>query len=44
MSDADALDILSVASGWRAAGEQVAIATVTETGAVHRAPREASSR
>ena len=31
MSDADAQDILSVASAWRAAGEQVALATVTQT-------------
>ena len=42
MSDADALDILAVASGWRAAGEQVAIATVTETWG--SSPRPAGSQ
>ena len=42
MSDAEAQDILSVASGWRAAGEQVAIATVTETWG--SSPRPAGSQ
>ena len=42
MSDADAQDILSVASGWRAAGEKVAIATVTETWG--SSPRPAGSQ
>ena len=42
MSDADAQDILSVASAWRAAGEQVALATVTETWG--SSPRPAGSQ
>ncbi len=42
MSDADAQDILSVATTWRAAGEQVAIATVTETWG--SSPRPAGSQ
>ena len=42
MSDADAQDILSVATTWRAAGEHVAIATVTETWG--SSPRPAGSQ
>ena len=42
MSDADAQDILSVASAWRAAGEQVALATVTQTWG--SSPRPAGSQ
>ena len=38
----DAQDILSVATTWRAAGEQVAIATVTETWG--SSPRPAGSQ
>jgi xanthine/CO dehydrogenase XdhC/CoxF family maturation factor len=46
MSDATAFgeteDILGTAAGWRAAGEQVAVATVTETWG--SSPRPAGSR
>ncbi len=42
MIDAEAEDILSVAAQWRAAGEQVAVATVTETWG--SSPRPAGSR
>lgn len=42
MSDADAQDIISVATQWREAGEQVAIATVTETWG--SSPRPAGSQ
>ena len=38
----EAEDILSVAAGWRAAGEQVAVATVTETWG--SSPRPAGSQ
>jgi xanthine/CO dehydrogenase XdhC/CoxF family maturation factor len=38
----DTQDILSIASAWRAAGEQVAIATVTETWG--SSPRPAGSQ
>ncbi len=40
MTEAD--DILTVAAGWRAAGEQVALATVTETWG--SSPRPAGSQ
>jgi len=40
MSDSE--DVLATAAGWRAAGEQVAIATVVETWG--RSPRPAGSR
>jgi xanthine dehydrogenase accessory factor len=42
MSMGEAEDVLSVAAGWRAAGEQVALATVTETWG--SSPRPAGSR
>ena len=42
MSTYEAEDILSVAAHWRAAGEQVAVATVTETWG--SSPRPAGSR
>ncbi len=42
MTDPDAEDILSVAAQWRADGEQVAVATVTETWG--SSPRPAGSR
>ena len=42
MSDADAQDILTLATFWREAGEQVAIATVTETWG--SSPRPAGSQ
>ena len=42
MNFAEAEDILSVAAQWRAAGEQVAVATVTETWG--SSPRPAGSR
>jgi xanthine dehydrogenase accessory factor len=42
MNDAEAEDILSVAARWRAAGEQVAVATVTETWG--SSPRPSGSR
>jgi len=42
MTDPEAEDILSVAAQWRAAGEQVAVATVTETWG--SSPRPAGSR
>ena len=42
MSLSDSEDILATAAGWRAAGEQVAVATVTETWG--SSPRPAGSR
>ena len=42
MSQTEAEDVLSVAATWRAAGEQVAIATVTETWG--SSPRRAGSQ
>ncbi len=42
MTDPEAEDILSVAAQWRASGEQVAVATVTETWG--SSPRPAGSR
>jgi xanthine dehydrogenase accessory factor len=42
MSLGEAEDVLAVAAGWRAAGEQVALATVTETWG--SSPRPAGSR
>jgi xanthine dehydrogenase accessory factor len=42
MSMGEAEDVLSVAAGWRAAGERVALATVTETWG--SSPRPAGSR
>lgn len=42
MSESQADDILSLATAWRAAGEQVAIATVTETWG--SSPRPAGSQ
>ncbi len=42
MSLSEAEDVLSVAAQWRAAGEQVAVATVTETWG--SSPRPAGSR
>jgi xanthine dehydrogenase accessory factor len=42
MSMGETEDVLSVAAGWRAAGEQVALATVTETWG--SSPRAAGSR
>jgi xanthine dehydrogenase accessory factor len=42
MNTENAVDVLSVAAGWRAAGEQVAIATVTETWG--SSPRPAGSQ
>jgi xanthine dehydrogenase accessory factor len=42
MTATDAEDVLSVAAAWKAAGEQVALATVTETWG--SSPRPAGSR
>ncbi len=42
MNQADSEDILATAAGWRAAGELVAVATVTETWG--SSPRPAGSR
>ena len=42
MSQTEAEDVLSVAAAWRAAGEQVAVATVTETWG--SSPRPAGSQ
>jgi xanthine/CO dehydrogenase XdhC/CoxF family maturation factor len=42
MNNADSEDILATAAGWRAAGELVAVATVTETWG--SSPRPAGSR
>ena len=42
MNQADSEDILATAAGWRAAGELVALATVTETWG--SSPRPAGSR
>ncbi len=42
MNHADSEDILATAAGWRAAGELVAVATVTETWG--SSPRPAGSR
>ncbi len=42
MSEMDAEDVLAVAAGWRAAGEDVALATVTQTWG--SSPRPAGSQ
>jgi xanthine dehydrogenase accessory factor len=42
MSDSETQDVLATATAWRAAGEQVAIATVTETWG--SSPRPAGSQ